>query len=252
MKHLRLISILLIFAFLLALTSCCCLPMRVITDILSPDYIEAESDDAESSIATTETLEPPIESSSTMEESDGEATSESESSLTPESSETSELESAIETEPQYKSTTLPFVAHCDFIGDETVGKSVHSKSSNKCVLKGYETDESAFLRVSGWCIIEGGVSKYVWSMDGGKTWYDIEGNRNYGNSAMLDAAERTLNYTFESELTVVNAHFQGCGTLIIDLYDYRGETLNIIIGAVPMEDESSVATLFYVSNFKCN
>ena len=248
MKRLRLISIILILASILALTSCCFVPMRVLTDIFSPDTQEVETND----IKTEKTSEETQESSSAITESESESISESESESVTEKTETSESESEIETEPQYKSTTLPFVAHCDFIGDETVGKSVHSKSANKCTLKGYETDRSSLLRVSGWCIIEGGVSKYVWSMDGGKTWYDIDGTRNYGSSAMLQAAESTLNYTFESELTVVNAHFQGCGTLVIDLYDYQGETLNIIIGAVPMEDESSVAILFYLPNFKCN
>lgn len=250
MKHnINLIRLIILFAIttaLLALVSC-----DVITNVLGSIDSSLQTAETEESIP-----EDYPENNGTQFESESEDISESFTESATETSSISQTEDAseseIEEDPQYKNTSLPFVAHCDFIGEETVGKTIHSKSTHNCVLNGYSTDRSSLLRLSGWCIIEGGVSKYVWSMDGGKTWNDIGGNRNYGNSAMIDAAQNALDYTFESDFTRVNAHFQGCGTLVIDLYDYCGETVNIIIGAVPQDDESSVAILFHITNLQCN
>ncbi len=180
---------------------------------------------------------------------------ESEENTEPETESTeteTETQSETETHPTYTITDLPFVAHCDYIGENAIGKGTNSNSTDPCEIKKQRLPDNNELAISGWCIIEGGVSKYVWSIDGGQTWNDVGGTRNYGNSDMLSSAQNTLNYTFESEFTLINAHFQGCGTLRIDLSEYSGESLNIIIAAVPLNDENTIAYLFQIIKLKCN
>lgn len=113
------------------------------------------------------------------------------------------------------------------------------------------------IALSGWAVLKGGVEKYVWSADGGVTWYDMtfEGT---SDSSVLSTAERGIDQktigqsqnqsggadyiTFTQE-DAKNNSFNGF-TLVADLkgtkYEHQHD-LDIIIAAVPCVN----------ANFRC-
>ena len=125
---------------------------------------------------------------------------------------------------------------------------------NRAEVEGY------YLAIGGWCVVEGGVSKYVWSADGGKTWHEATP---YGRSAgsasqpMIEAAyarsNKTYNFTIDTD--AANGTYQGAqGSnptgLGICLEEYKGQSVNIIYGVIPAKDTSSVLPLFYITGVK--
>ena len=122
------------------------------------------------------------------------------------------------------------------------------------------TVEGYNLVLGGWCVIEGGVDRYVWSADGGKTWHNaLSFGRSPGNaeSAMIDAAYERSNksYTFTLEADSANGTFQGAEGknptgLSLNLEDYSGQTVNIIFAAVPKKDMSTILPIFYITRVK--
>ena len=108
---------------------------------------------------------------------------------------------------------------------------------------------------SGWCVVNGGVSKYVWSADGGVTWHDAEPNIYVtlpdADSAVLDSARGNLGITLEQG-SDKNSMFQGglnnpdpstVQGVTADLSDYAGQTVNVIFAAVPETEPDSVCII---------
>ncbi len=90
-------------------------------------------------------------------------------------------------------------------------------------------DQSYLLSISGWFGTTGGVSKYVWTADGGETWNPvISGGKNgdhlKDHFAGLGYTDATANSYFDQ-----NA---GC-QLVIDLSQYAGRTVDVTFAAVP-------------------
>jgi len=98
------------------------------------------------------------------------------------------------------------------------------------------TLESAELNICGWCGADGGIEKYVWSADGGKTWTAFDGNLSDAYDAIIDAAQEQCGKIFsDREAAKKNAAFQSIG-ITADLSEYSGQTVEITIGAIPASD----------------
>ena len=162
----------------------------------------------------------------------------------------------------YTQSTLEFGAQLDNVNGKGVGLQagsgigvagkilgVNTISANDATVSGYN------LVVSGWCIVQGGINKYLWSPDDGKTWYEFGGvednTRTAGNEIVSAANGRTNKTVTFTSSDAATGSFQGSGGnnpkgLIINLEGYKGETVNIIIGAVPQNNTSSIVPLFYI------
>ena len=116
------------------------------------------------------------------------------------------------------------------------------------------------LVFGGWCVVEGGVDHYVWSADGGKTWHSVE---DFGRSTAsasannISAALARSNQTYEFTLDADGANGSFSGTagnnpkgIAADLEAYKGQTVDVILGAVPAKDTTTIIPLYYIARVK--
>lgn len=103
--------------------------------------------------------------------------------------------------------------------------------------------------LAGWAPVVGGINKFVWSADDGKTWNDFTGNPINASDTIIDALVERTGVTLtdeEREAAKVNGSFQG-NQLALDLSQYAGQKITITIAAVPASDETakSLVLLYY-------
>ena len=135
-----------------------------------------------------------------------------------------------------------------------LGSAIADKSVTGCAtVPGYN------LVLGGWAVVEGGISKFVWSADGGKTWHETE---SFGvtpvnsNSAMIEAAYARSNMTCNfTESDAVGGNFQGTRGndptgICANLEAYKGQTVNVIFGVIPAKDTSTILPMFYIGQVK--
>jgi hypothetical protein len=116
------------------------------------------------------------------------------------------------------------------------------------------------LVFGGWCVVEGGVDHYVWSADGGKTWHSVE---DFGRSTAsasannISAALARSNQTYEFTLDADGSNGSFSGTagnnpkgIAADLEAYKGQTVDVIFGAVPAKDTTTILPLYYIARVK--
>lgn len=171
----------------------------------------------------------------------------------------------------YTMSTLEYGAQLDRLNGQSTSTSGGAKKGtvgymyNASAIAEYGVTDSATvaghnLVISGWCVVQGGIDRYVWSADGGLTWQDLE---SYGkkpgaaSEAMITAAYARSNKTYEFTHAAdsANGAFQGVGGnnptgLSVDLEAYKGQTVNIIFGAVPASDTATILPLFYIARVK--
>ena len=130
-----------------------------------------------------------------------------------------------------------FCFHVDIINGVQGGynsvstKGITEKDVNETVGKSFS--------IKGWCPIEGGASKYVWSVDG-KTWYDCGGTPSQSGEGVLYAATGQMGgaYTFTASDGV-----KGQYSITIDLSAYVGQTVDVRIAAVPAGSTDTLCIL---------
>ena len=114
--------------------------------------------------------------------------------------------------------------------------------------EGYSAREDKTFTVAGWCGVDGGVAKYVWSADGGKTWNEFTGDVAKARKAIVEAAQQRCGVTFaDLELSKTNGAFQGSG-ITADLSAYAGQTVDFTFGAIPLSNENSIVLLYHFTN----
>ena len=103
------------------------------------------------------------------------------------------------------------------------------------------------ISIAGWCIVGGGVSKYVWSADGGQTWHDCGNQEALTEMAesVIDVAKwlSTSNGYEDVKASLKNSSFQGAG-LKIDLSAYTGQTVDVVVAAIPEAEPGSYCPLY--------
>lgn len=132
------------------------------------------------------------------------------------------------------------------------GNTIAASDVNNCV-----SHNGPYLVLSGWTMVQGGISKYVWSADGGKTWNDIEmfgRTIDKGSSAMIDGAINRVKNAFTfTENDTKNVSYQGADALApkgiaANLEKYAGRTIDIVFAAIPAKDEKTLCPFICVKN----
>ena len=147
-----------------------------------------------------------------------------------------------------KLSSLPFGSALDSANGVKQAINVGSKEGGPKEATPVSVSADLTITLKGWCIVGGGVGKYVWSADGGLTWNDC------GNLAALTAApEKNLGAAkalssskgYEDvEASLRNSSFQGGGGITVDLSEYEGKTVSIVIAAVPAGESDSLCLMY--------
>ena len=107
------------------------------------------------------------------------------------------------------------------------------------------------IGVAGWCGVDGGVNKYVYSTDGGLTWIDVESETFSAGDAIVNTAQGNAGVTFKDfEASRKNGAFQA-GGIKLDLSHCKGETVNVLFAAVPETDQDAILLLFCFEDVVC-
>ena len=117
---------------------------------------------------------------------------------------------------------------------------------------GVTVDENKQINLNGWCAVDGGVYKYVWSVDGGVTW-----NEEFVNSDRIKTPTKadipTAGQTYSGKTfadfdgSYTNAQFQS-GGIGIDLSDYNGNTVDVIFAAIPVVNQDVKIVLLNITD----
>ena len=157
-------------------------------------------------------------------------------------------------------SSIRYASMIDFINGKGDGDGAYnSRGSNTD--KGLDriefkdtTVDGGKLALAGWAVAEGGIDKYLWSADGGKTWqectlYNRNGYNPVGGNAGILAAG---NQFFQSSGYDVAEHpdkiiFQGIegspSGVCADLAAYAGQTLDVIFALVPAADTDGLCVM---------
>jgi len=147
-----------------------------------------------------------------------------------------------------KISSLPFGSALDSVNGVKQSINVGSKEGGPKDTVTVSVDADLGLMLKGWCIVGGGVEKYVWSADGGLTWNDC-GNLDALGSApenylgVAKALSSSKGYE-DIEASLRNASFQSDRAISVDLSAYEGETVSVIIAAVPASEPDSLCLLY--------
>ncbi len=170
----------------------------------------------------------------------------------------------ITADSNYKLSSERYIARIDFVngvGDGQEGSpqydgkgAAHSTSVDVLPYNG-KTVEGSKLAIAGWTMVYGGIEKYVWSADGGKTWNDttLLGRDSIGEAGagIIGAANGSCGVTDMDRFTA-NTQFQGNADtpsgVCADLTDYVGQTVDVIFAAVPTSAPDSVCIIVVVGD----
>ena len=128
-----------------------------------------------------------------------------------------------------------------------------------------QTIGEGLLVLTGWMLVEGGIDKYVWSADGGKTWHDTV---MYNGYTLQGAGADTISsYGFIKQYTdadgnvikpeladtttaQINGGFRGSSGICANLADFYeiGSTVNVTFAAVPSADPTSLCLIGHITN----
>ena len=136
------------------------------------------------------------------------------------------------------------------------GNAVTPSTSNGMkTVTGVSIDSTRLLNLNGWCVVDGGVSKYLWSVDG-TIWHDnftgSENIRTTTNEEIVRSGQVYSGKSFKNfEGAYTNAQFQ-TGGIYIDLAEYKGQTVDVIFAAVPINNEETIIKLLTVKDIACS
>ena len=152
------------------------------------------------------------------------------------------------------------------INDSPITLALNSNTIASSSVANWATHMGPYLVVSGWVVVDGGVNKYVYSVDGGKTWQDCSPFArtidNVSNDHLTNAAKRigykdangnvTSGHSFTSDDDKRRGLFQGLNAtsptgIAADLTDHIGETVHVIFAAVPEKDTSTLCLIAYIT-----
>lgn len=165
----------------------------------------------------------------------------------------------------YTVSDVEYAAWIDFINRESSSGSAHNA---KAVLEmscpgGTTMSDTKNLVLTGWAVADGGIEKYVWSADGGKTWHDVGLYNTTAISPASDAyfnaygsiksytdpitGEKVVPAVADKEASKANSGFQGKGGIVADLSEYSSEVVNVTFAAVPKADTDSLCIIVHVT-----
>lgn len=149
---------------------------------------------------------------------------------------------------------LTFFARLDSVSGTVTKAAALSKNKAPTTVKNMGVGADLQMKIAGWCVIDGGVSKYVWSIDGGKTWNDFTGCVDADDDIYNSASKQVQGYYdgapdfADKAASVKNGAFQSKNPITIDLSAHEGETLTVILAAVPEAEKDKKALLYIFEN----
>lgn len=175
----------------------------------------------------------------------------------------------------FKETSLTHNTYLDMLCGKADGNSMvydarggNSADGIEVFYFDRETLAGGMLVFSGWTVVDGGVERFVWSADGGKTWTDAVLYRTPGLGNVGDAhINATLKETGATALKDPDGAKKGAGYqgqagqtlpadraagLAADLSAFDGKTVNVTFAAVPKAEPDSLALIAHVVNVKVN
>ena len=155
----------------------------------------------------------------------------------------------------YTKSDVAFGANLGYVNGVRQNNFIsHSANGGKQEHTGANVDENGRVYLRGWCAIDGGVSKYVWSIDG-LNWFDVGGAENVKTPSSLDIATTGQIYSGRAfgdlNVSSVNAQFQTGTGIYIDLAEYVGQTVDVLFAAVPAGDTDTLVLLYYFKGVNC-
>ena len=169
----------------------------------------------------------------------------------------------------YLASTVPYCAIIDYVngkgenGSTTAFPNYAASSEYKdqgylkvIEYNGSTTGSKGTLYISGWNLALGGVQKYVWSADGGKTWHDVKlyNKAGYGNAT--GAAVTYAKGVLGRDLTVYveGASFQSSNQnsgICAHLGElYAGQTVNVTFAAIPNIAPDTLCLITHIKGVK--
>lgn len=148
-----------------------------------------------------------------------------------------------------------FFGFLDSVSGTKVGKPTTLLKNYPLIISGAEVTPAITLTLSGWCVIDGGVEAYAWSVDGGKTWNIFEGSNALGNAddgIFASAQTNTQNGFTKKEADTKNGAFQESNILTVNLKDYEGKNVDVIFGAITAKDTKNIVPLYVFENVSCS
>ncbi len=112
------------------------------------------------------------------------------------------------------------------------GMGANSDNHESILTNSVPTGDNGVLSIRGWCVTTGGISKYVYSLDGGLTWNDCAAT-GYGDLSdpNIEAVADSKNLTDYKK----NAVFS---ELAVDLSAYAGQKVTVTFAAVRAADNT--------------
>ena len=169
-------------------------------------------------------------------------------------------------ESGYTVSDVEYVSWIDSINNISSSSNAHNAKNvvEKNSPNGSTMNGTKNLVLVGWAVADGGIEKYVWSADGGKTWNDVTFLNSKpvtnGSDAYITAYGTIKKYidpvtgqevtptVSDPEASKVNSCFQGGLGIMADLSDYSGETVNVTFAAVPKADTDGLCLILHVTN----
>ena len=162
-------------------------------------------------------------------------------------------------EGDYTLSNKVYGTNIDFINGETVIYSGGNSKAGVAVIDyGKNTLSDGSLVVGGWTVVDGGVEKYIWSADGGKTWYKtglhtIKAIGSGAGEAHYKVITNKIGAFSFSEGSSKNSTYQvgvdvALGGIAINLSAYTGKTVDVVFAAVPAKATDTVCPLILFKN----
>ena len=116
------------------------------------------------------------------------------------------------------------------------------------------TVDGGKLALAGWAIAEGGIEKYMWSVDGGKTWNectlynragfaDVTGNRGIYDSATQYFSSTGYDVAEHPDKIVFQGTEGEASGVCADLKDFVGQTVDVVFALVPNADSDGLCIM---------
>ena len=168
----------------------------------------------------------------------------------------------------FSASKLHYFARIDTVNgfgpDFQVGKAFDAGSNDLSgivtVTYGYSSSSDKMCTISGWNLVEGGVERYVWSADGGKTWHNVsDARRNIktASEAMVNYTKTKYSVNVDFSAHLENSSYQGsrdgletASGISADLSAYAGQTVNVTFAAVPKADPDGLCIIAHVIGVK--
>ena len=160
----------------------------------------------------------------------------------------------------WNASNVRYACMIDFINGKGDGDGAYdSRGSNsdkgldKITYNG-TTEKDGKLALAGWAVAQGGIDKYMWSADGGKTWNECSlHNRNgfsdvTGNPGIHDSAKQFFSSTgYDVATHPDKIVFQGSegipSGVCADLSAFTGNTVDVIFALVPLDDPDGLCIM---------